>query len=318
MFFRPKLGLTLGGGGARGGAHLGVLRVLTELGYKPDVVVGTSIGGFIAAMIGAGWTIDQIESFFYDTDFASMISLDRTGRGLVSTRSLEALLYSHFGDADLRELSPKVALVASDVRHHHRILIERGPVVKAILASSAIPGLFPPVEWGEYLLVDGAVTDNLPTQATYQLGAQRVVAVDIGGYKAGIGLTLDEMGTLAKQVQRALYWLLSLSKRQAAFDTLVESSRLSFSMLVHYQLAMFPPDVLIRPVIPDNVKVLSMERMREAAKAGKRAARQMAPQIRAIMKRRRWKRAALYSLPPLITAQPYPDGNRPALRGNQQ
>jgi NTE family protein len=316
MFFRPKLGLTLGGGGARGGAHLGVLRVLTELGYRPDVVVGTSIGGFVAAMIGAGWGIDRIESFFYNTDFASMISPDRTGRGLVSIRSLEVLLHNHFGDADLRELSPKVALIASDVRHHRRVLIERGPVVKAILATSAIPGLFPPVEWGDSLLVDGAVTDNLPTQATYQLGAQRVVAVDIGEYKAGAGLTLGDVGTVAKQVQRALYWLLSLSKRQAAFDTLVESIQLSFSMLVHYQLALFPPDVLIRPVIPDTVKVLSMERMREAAEAGERAARQMIPQIRAIMRRRRWRHATLYPLPPLVTAQPYPDGNRPALKGN--
>ena len=311
MFFRPKLGLTLGGGGARGGAHLGVLRVLSELGYRPDVVVGTSIGGFVAAMIGAGWGIDRIESFFYETNFSAMISPDRTGTGLVSTRSLEALLYDHFGDADLREFSPKVAVVASDVRSHSRILIERGPVVKAILATSAIPGLFPPVEWGDYLLVDGAVTDNLPTQATYQLGAQRVVAVDVGGYKAGVGLTLGEVGTVAKQVQRALYWLLSLSKRQAAFDTLVESSQLSFSMLVHYQLALFPPDVLIRPVIPDTVTVLSMEQMREAAKAGERAARQMSPQIRAVMKRRRWRRATRYTLPPLITAQPYPDGSRP-------
>jgi NTE family protein len=280
MTFRPKLGLALGGGGARGGAHIGVLRVLAEVGYKPDVVVGTSVGGAVAVMLGAGWTVEQSEYFFTQTDFSKLLCLDRAGHGLMGNVQLRAELERQFGKTDLRDLSPKVAVMTADIRSGQRVLIDQGPVVDAVTASMAVPGLFPPVSWGEYLLVDGGITDNVPTQAVYQLGARRVVAVDLGA-NSETGFEIDETQGFSRYLQRTLHWLLGLANRQTAFDTFVHSQLLSSEMLVSYHLALFPPDVLIRPDMP-GIGLFSMERMSIAIQAGEHAARQVKPQLAAL------------------------------------
>lgn len=298
---RPKLGLVLGGGGARGGAHVGVLRVLSEIGYQPDVVVGTSIGGVVATMIGAGWSIGQVEYFFTRTDFARMLYLDRTGSSLMGNELFQMELERCFGNADLRDLSPKVAVMAADVRNHQRVLIERGSVVKAVLATIAVPGLFPPIQWGDYLLVDGGITDNVPMQAAYQLGAKRVVAVDLGANPES-GFDLEETQGFSKYFQRAFYWLLDLAHRQLAFDTFVNSTLLASDLLVHYQLAVFPPDVLIRPDMP-RIGLFSVERIPEAIRAGEQAARQVKSQLEALVKNPFYRRKP-HELPPYVVVPP--------------
>lgn len=306
MFSEPKYGLTLGGGGARGGAHLGVLRVLREVGYRPDVVVGTSIGGLVAAMIGFGWSLEQMEELFFETDFTRMVYLDRGGNSLIGVDRFGETLRHHFGDADLRDLSPKIAVVATDIQAHCRVLIDSGPVVRAILATTAVPGLFPPVKWNDYLLVDGGVTDNVPTQATYQLGAERVVAVNLAGMASEPDVGLDSMGTFNKYLQRAFYWLLSLSRRQTAFDTVMQSMNYSQNLLVQYHLTMFPADVLIAPNLA-GIGLFSMEAMAEAALAGEQAARQHQAEIKKLLKRRYRRSRQSPSWPLMTVAQDTPE-----------
>ncbi len=302
MRFRPKLGLVLGGGGARGGAHLGVLRVLNELHYKPDVVVGTSIGGVVAVSYGMGWSVEYMEDLLRRTDFDELIKVDRSGTGLVGTQAIEAELRRAFGNADMRDLSPHVAVMAADIVRGERVLIDRGPVVKALLATTAVPGLFPAVRWGERLLVDGGIVSNVPVQAAYELGARRVVAVDLGS-DMDLGLALADVGSFSKQLQRALYWLLNLSRRQAAFDVFVRSIVFSYSMLTQYELALYPPDVLIRPQVK-RVGLLAMERIMETIEAGERAASGAAHAVSAIMRLRyRPPRRGAASLPPLAVAE---------------
>lgn len=282
MIFRPKLGLALGGGGARGGAHIGVLRVLSEVGYRPDVVVGTSVGGAVAVMLGAGWSVEQSEQFFTQTDFSKLLYLDRAGQGLMGNEQLRAELERQFGKADLRDLSPKVAIMTADIRNGQRVLLDQGSVVEAVVASMAVPGLFPPVPWGNYLLVDGGITDNVPTQAAYQLGARRVVAVDLGA-NSETGFDMDEGQGFSRYLQRTLYWLLGLANRQTAFDTLIHSQLLSSEMLVNYHLALFPPDILIRPDMP-GIGLFSMERISVAIQAGEHAARRFEPQLERLVR----------------------------------
>ncbi len=305
MFFRPRLGLTLGGGGARGGAHIGVLRVLEEIGYRPDVVVGTSIGGVVAAMIGAGWQAKKIEQVVRGTDFGEMLHIDRACAGLIGNGAMESELRRHFGDADLRELPIRTAVMAVDVQRGERVLIDRGPVVQAVLATTAVPGLLPPIEWGGRLLVDGGVISNVPTQATYQLGAQRVVAVDVAG-ELDLGLALNDVGSFSKRLQRLLYWLLNLSRRQEAFDIFIQSTILGYRTLAAYEIAAYPPDVLIVPALPP-LGLLAMEHTLSAAASGEEAARQAAPRIKALI-RPPYLRPARPSqpLPPLVTADGRP------------
>ncbi len=305
MFFRPKLGLTLGGGGARGGAHIGVLRVLEEIGYRPDVVVGTSIGGVIAAMIGAGWRADQIENVVQETDFNALLNIDRSCAGLIGNGALETELRRHFGDSDLRDLPIRTAVMAVDVHRVERVLIDRGPIVQAVLATASVPGLLPPIQWGDHLLVDGGIISNVPTEATYRLGAQRVVAVDLAG-ESGLGLALSDVGSFSKRLQRLLYWLLNLSRRQEAFDIFIQSAIVSYQTLVSYELANYPPDVLIRPDLPP-LGLLAMERSLSAVESGEEAARKAAPRIRALIRPPYFRPARPgYPLPPLVIADDLP------------
>ncbi len=299
MRLRPYLGLTLGGGGARGGAHIGVLRVLEELGYKPDIVVGTSIGGLVATLIGTRRSAQQIEAVMEETNFNTLLQIDRTGKGLIGSEVLDDQLRHLFGDADLRDLSPRVAVVAADIAHSQRVMIDRGPVVKAVLATMAVPGLFPPIVWGDRVLVDGGIISNVPTQATYQLGADRVVAVDLGE-DMDLGLALNDVGSFSKQLERTLYWLLSLSRRQAAFDTMIRATMLSYRMLAQYELKLFPPDVLIRPEV-HKVGLFSMEQVLETIEIGEQAAIDQARRIQAVARRPfRAVRRRSYQLPDIL------------------
>lgn len=278
--FAPfRLGLVLGGGGARGGAHAAILSVLSEIGYQPDLIVGASMGALIASLAGTGLPPSKIIQALLAARFADLISLDRTGRGLVGSDRIESFLTNHLGDADLRDLKPKIAVMATDLVAREAVILDEGPAVQAVLASMAIPGLFPLVEWGGRELVDGGLLANVPTQAAYQLGAERLVAVDVGGGNWSTDVTLNNIGNFNAQLQRALYWLLSLSKREPAFETWLRSAMLTNDKLSEYHLQAFPPDILIRPEMP-KVGLFTMEFLEDAVQAGTNAAQAMAPQIR--------------------------------------
>lgn len=298
--FKSTYGLVLGGGGARGGAHLGVLKVLGEIGYQPDVIVGTSIGGLFGIALGAGWGVDRLEKLFRETDFDKLIQLDRSGGGLIANTLLQELLEKNFGGLDLRDLSPRVAVMASDVRTAERVLISEGPVVDAGLATSAVPGLFPPVTWGDRLLVDGGVLDNVPTQAAYGLGVDRLVAVDVGGI-IDLDTAMDDLGAVSKRFERVLYWLLSLSNRQQAFDVTMRSTMLTQHLLTQYELSLYPPDVLVDVKVP-GIGLMAFERWEETLRLGEAAARDVEPRLRAMMKRPNvLARHHQPDLPPVVT-----------------
>ncbi len=148
---------------------------------------------------------------------------------------------------------------------------------------------------------------NLPTEATYALGAERVVAVDVAGL-LDLDLALNDVGSLSRRLQRLLYWLLNLSNRQSAFDTLIQSTMLSYRTLVRYELAAYPPDVLIRPDLP-ALGLMAMENILDTVPAGREAALESAPAIRALMRRPYvLHQRPSYGPPPLARIEPYPHG----------
>lgn len=301
MFENHTHGLTLGGGGARGGAHIGALKVLDKLGYKPDLIVGTSIGGWIGALLGMGWSPSVLEEYFTPSRFSHFSNLDRTGDALLDIAFFEEELNAVFGNADLRDLSPKVGVMTADIRNQRRVLIDGGPVKKALLATFAVPGVFPAVACDDMLLVDGGVNDNLPTQAMFHMGARRVVAIDLDSNLGNV--TFGETSPFSRNFERAFYWLLHFSNRQRAFDAAVQAYRLSSKTLTGFQLALFPPDVLIQPDMPD-IGLFSTDRIAEAVAAGERAAQAKRAAIKALMRPIYFKRRPdSDGLPPLITAQ---------------
>lgn len=176
---RERLGLALGAGGARGFAHVGVLKVLERHGIVPDVVAGASMGAMVGAAYAAGLTPHQIEQFILKTRILELIEFDRTGMAVFSTRRIGALIRGAIGDLDFRDLARPLAVVAGSVGHGRLVVLQEGSVVEAVLASIALPGIFTPGRHGDDYLFDGGILEPVPCDATRRLGASRVIAVDL-------------------------------------------------------------------------------------------------------------------------------------------
>lgn len=177
------LGVVLSGGGARGFAHLGVLRALGEAGHVFDLVGGTSIGAVVAAGFGMGWDVGEISDRVVDAFVSSSPLNDYTFPvvALTGGRKVDQRLARHFGDAAIEDLWLPFFCVSSNLTLGQPHLHRAGALVQALRASIAIPGLLPPVPTPEGLLVDGAVMNNLPADIMAGLGRGPVIAVDVAG-----------------------------------------------------------------------------------------------------------------------------------------
>jgi NTE family protein len=175
-----RIGLALGGGGVKGWAHLGVLRVLRRLHVPFDCVTGVSIGAICAAMIARGGTLEEYENLLrIGSNYAFRVKFSRVG--LLSSRGVEQFLRRKdvVGERLIEDLPIPFATVAADLNSGSEIVIRRGLVWQAVLASSSIPALFPPVRIGAHYLVDGAVVNPVPISTAQLLGADKIIAVDI-------------------------------------------------------------------------------------------------------------------------------------------
>lgn len=178
---RPKrIGLALSGGAVRGAAHIGVLQVLEREGIVPEVVVGTSVGAVIGAAYASGMPVSEISRLFRTV---SWLRLGRPTWGnrlsLLNIELFEEFLRTNLPVETFEQLQKPFAAVACDVLSGERVVLQHGPLPRALCASAAIPGLFPPVELDGRLLIDGGVIDNLPVSLARELGADYVIAVDL-------------------------------------------------------------------------------------------------------------------------------------------
>ncbi|MEK8023379.1 MAG: patatin-like phospholipase family protein [Candidatus Hydrogenedentota bacterium] len=200
---RPLIGVALGGGGARGMAHIGVLRSLRGAGIPVEAVTGTSIGSFIGALYATGADIDKIENLALQTNWSNLIELRMSRIGFFSTRRLERFINFHlqflqndilrlpsknaadeYVESDLNDLSfdelrIPFACTATDLYSGSVVIFDTGSVAEAIRASCSIPGLFEPAPYGDRLLVDGGVILNLPVSLCRDLGAGIVIGIDL-------------------------------------------------------------------------------------------------------------------------------------------
>lgn len=173
-------GLALGGGFLRGFAHLGVLDVIEEAGLRPGWIAGTSAGAIAAAFSAFGHSADETAEALEELGWGSMTKGRPRRLGLSTNQGLEDLLLRLLGDARLEDAHIPLAVVATDINSGNRVLLDRGPVARAVRASCCVPGLYVPVEVGGRLLVDGALTQNVPAGAVREMGAPLVVAVSLG------------------------------------------------------------------------------------------------------------------------------------------
>lgn len=255
---RP-LGLALGGGAALGFAHIGVIRELERRCVTVDLVAGTSIGAIIGACLAAG-LVEELESVARSIRVGTVLRyLDPSfARGaLIGGRSIERTLYDYFGDRRIESLDIPFAAVAGDLLTGETVTITKGPVVEALMASIAIPVIFQPVELNDRLLVDGSLVEPTPIRTAREMGARRVIAVD---------LTTDYESRITKlkngqrlpiaanfHIARASMWMLIKSFSEA-------------------NRASHPADVMIAPRV-GHVDAANFTRAHELIVTGERAAR---------------------------------------------
>ena len=176
---RPVIGLALGGGAARGFAHIGVIKVLDKIGVRPDIVVGTSTGSFVGAFYAAGYDGEALEALAEEMTEGQLRDIVWPNRGIVKGERLQDFVNERLKNRSIEELPIRYAAAAADLRSGTIAVLTRGNIGMAVRASSAIPGIFEPVAINGHEYVDGGLVSPVPVQSARDLGAEVVIAVDI-------------------------------------------------------------------------------------------------------------------------------------------
>jgi NTE family protein len=196
---RPKIALVLGGGAARGFAHVGVIRALEQEKVPIDLIVGTSVGSLIGAIYAYDTNSMELEWTAFMLEKGDLLDYGLitafTGMGAAKGDKIEEFVKSKVPVANIENLKIPFSAVATDLNRGTTVVLDKGPVARAVRASSAIPGVFNPVEYNGRLLVDGGVIDNIPVSVAREKGADIIIAVDISENVINFNITnlLDVM-----------------------------------------------------------------------------------------------------------------------------
>ena len=181
----PRIGLALGGGAARGFAHIGVIQVLEENGIKPDLVVGTSAGSLVAALYASGLSGTQMATLALAMDESAITDWSFPSRGLIRGEALARYVRDQTGGRTIEQMKLPLGIVATDLDSGAGVLFQRGDTGVAVRASSAVPAMFQPVKIGSREYVDGGLVSPVPVRYARQMGAELVLAVDISNAPDG-------------------------------------------------------------------------------------------------------------------------------------
>ena len=181
----PRIGLALGGGAARGFAHIGVIQVLEEAGIRPALVVGTSAGSLVAALYASGKSGAEMAALAQTMDEGAITDWSFPARGLIRGEALARYVREHTGNRSIEQMKLPLGVVATDLDSGAGILFQRGDTGAAVRASSAVPAVFQPVKIGTREYVDGGLVSPVPVRFARQMGADLVLAVDISSAPDG-------------------------------------------------------------------------------------------------------------------------------------
>lgn len=272
-----RIGLALGGGGARGGAHLGVLLELERLGIRPNLVAGTSIGGIIGALLASGLSLQAIHRFLIGFTFGEVYVRPESMTSLVSNKGLRNKLHNAIGRPNFSDLHLPLGVVATDLKTHRERVLTEGDVVSAVLATSAIPPALPPVERDGHILIDGGVLNNVPVDVAFALGADVVIAVDIMKHAQRYGQPLDISSAEGKGI---FYRSLTRFAQQPIWQVIFSTVDIAVDRAVQAKLAATPPDILLQPDI-GTINLFDFHRLEEGIEAGRAAVRRQRDEIMA-------------------------------------
>jgi NTE family protein len=291
----PLLGLAFGGGGMKGWSHLGVLSVLEQYGLRPGVVAGSSAGALVGAYYAYGYSLAEMGEMMRSQRTTSLFSLRFDGVGLLHSDAFRAYLTGYLGDCRFEDLRVPFYVVCTDLETGKEVVLNRGPLVEAILASSAIPGIFSPVEIDGRLLVDGGLCNNVPVSALVHHGADYTVAVRLHQDYNGLNALPLRRPREAEAEERMSVSLWSERLRRTfrrehghlpnGLEVIGRAMEIVVSQLESYRLQVHKPDVLITPPVA-HVNILSFgEEKEEIYNCGVRAAEAQAPLLQEIARR---------------------------------
>ena len=182
---KPKIGLALGGGAARGFAHIGVIKMLEAQGIVPDYVVGTSAGAVVGSLHAGGYDAFAMQKIAVQLDEKIFADWTLGGRGLLKGEALQDFINQHLNKRPLEKLNKPFATVATDLNSGERVVFRTGDTGMAVRASAAVPGVFQPTQFRGRSFVDGGLTSPVPVRAAREMGADIVIAVDISDRPEG-------------------------------------------------------------------------------------------------------------------------------------
>lgn len=256
---RPKIGLALGSGGARGLSHIGVLKVLEEEKIPIHMIAGSSIGALIGAIYSAGQNIRAMEKVALRLKRKFLLDFTLPKMGFIEGNRIRDFVRMFTYNKNIEDLDIPTAIVATDIRTGEKVIFQKGNVADAARASVAIPGVIVPVKWNGKLLVDGGVSDRVPVSVVKEMGADIVIAVDVAGFDTNAQIT-------------------------HIVDVIIQSMDIMQMEIVKRREDL--SDIMIRP---DVVKFgsYSFDRAEELIKAGEDACRNQVAQIRSLLEH--WK-----------------------------
>ena len=295
MARRPKIGFVLGAGSARGWAHIGVLRALSEAGIKPDLIAGCSVGALVGAAFAAG-RLDQLEAWALALDWKRMLKLMDFGLrgGLIKGKRVREVFREQFVEREFSELQVPFAAVATDLHSGQEIWLREGRVSTAIGASIAVPGLFQPVPYEGRYLVDGSVVNPIPVSLCRAMGADIVLAVDLGSDLVGRYARDDDRAPTQTTPRGFMSRFLPRYNRDnrasepqaepesmppSLLETLMGSINIMQLRIARSRLAGEPPDALLTPRL-GHLGLLDYHRAEFAIAEGRETVTRMLPAIR--------------------------------------
>jgi len=296
---KPIIGLALGAGIARGWAHIGVIQRLEDAGIRPDIICGTSIGALVGGTYAAG-KFEVLEKWARELTRGRMfryLDLALGSGGLIGGKKLARRLEEDCGDIRIEEMGTRFAAVTTELATGHEIWVRSGPLVPALTASYALPGIFPPVKVDGRWLVDGAMVNPVPVSVCRALGARLVIAVNLNADVFGKNNLAAEMidedlqfGDLLARIQKNPARALSPSTmmvRQifgreegapSVFSVMMSSINIVQDRLNRSRMAGDPADVAIEPRL-GHIGLLEFDRAEEAIQEGRQAAERALPAL---------------------------------------
>lgn len=298
-----RIGLALGGGSARGWAHIGVIQTLNRAGIYPDIVCGTSIGALVGAAYVDG-DLERLDEWVRSLTLQTVVSfLDFSlNGGLIKGDRLIDFFRNHFADRDIAELPLSFAAVATDLYSGREVWLQEGSVLNAVRASIALPGLFTPARHEGRWLVDGGLVNPVPVSLCRAMGADWVIAVDLNAdlvgrrfrqkpAKPSRSKKSQEAKTLTDSVMAQIQTRMSqlgINQRDAAdkppamMDVLATSINIMQVLITRSRLAGEPADVMITPHLAE-LGLMEFHRAAIAIEEGQRAAEQSMPQLMGLL-----------------------------------